>query len=383
MTSPKLPTKFASAERASQEDLQRQSREVSTASMLAQIFNAVPGVLAVLNKERQIVFANRSLLDFLEIQDANAICGWRMGEMLGCAHAAETEGGCGTTESCQMCGGIQAILASHQGKTEVRECRIIRKGGDALDLRIHAAPFQLGNRVFTILSISDIGDEKRRKALERIFLQDVLNTARGLQGNAQKLYEDEIEEPRRNIFELSGHLLEDINMQRILTAAESGKLAVRLGDVMALDVLRDVVGYYIKQPIARNRNICIDDACEKVSFKTEKTLLKVVLSHMVKNALEATKPNGTITLGIKIHAKQIEFWVKNAGEMPREVRLQIFQRSFSTKGEGRGLGTYAMKLLSERYLNGQVSFKTSALENTTFRAIYPMESPDVRELLNI
>jgi sensor histidine kinase regulating citrate/malate metabolism len=57
--------------------------------------------------------------------------------------------------------------------------------------------------------------------------------------------------------------------------------------------------------------------------------------------------------------------------MPRAVQLQIFQRSFSTKGNGRGLGTYSMKLLSERYLNGRVTFKSSSRDGTVFIGLYP------------
>ena len=38
--------------------------------------------------------------------------------------------------------------------------------------------------------------------------------------------------------------------------------------------------------------------------------------------------------------------------MPDEVKAQIFERSFSTKGRGRGIGTYSIKLLTERYLEG-------------------------------
>ncbi len=50
----------------------------------------------------------------------------------------------------------------------------------------------------------------------------------------------------------------------------------------------------------------------------------------------------------------------------------MFQRSFTTKGEGRGLGTYSMKLLSERYLNGRVEFTSSPEHGTTFTAVYPV-----------
>jgi CheY-like chemotaxis protein len=54
-----------------------------------------------------------------------------------------------------------------------------------------------------------------------------------------------------------------------------------------------------------------------------------------------------------------------------DVQLQIFQRSFSTKGSGRGLGTYSIKLLAERYSKGRVSFATSPEEGTVFSAACP------------
>ena len=62
------------------------------------------------------------------------------------------------------------------------------------------------------------------------------------------------------------------------------------------------------------------------------------------------------------------FTVHNPEVMPKEVQLQVFQRSFSTKGEaGRGIGTYSMKLFGERYLGGKVAFVSSSSEGTTFR----------------
>jgi len=53
--------------------------------------------------------------------------------------------------------------------------------------------------------------------------------------------------------------------------------------------------------------------------------------------------------------------------MPEAVRLQVFQRSFSTKGgRGRGVGTYSARLLAERYLGGRLSFSSVAGQGTTF-----------------
>jgi signal transduction histidine kinase len=43
------------------------------------------------------------------------------------------------------------------------------------------------------------------------------------------------------------------------------------------------------------------------------------------------------------------------------------ERSFSTKGgRGRGLGTYSVRLLTERHLGGQVDFRSVPEEGTTF-----------------
>jgi len=51
--------------------------------------------------------------------------------------------------------------------------------------------------------------------------------------------------------------------------------------------------------------------------------------------------------------------------MPKEIQIQVFQRSFSTKVR-QGVGTYSIKLLSENYLNAKVGFSSSESEGTVF-----------------
>ena len=71
--------------------------------------------------------------------------------------------------------------------------------------------------------------------------------------------------------------------------------------------------------------------------------------------------------------KQIQFWCNNHGVIPRETQLQIFHRSFSTKGEGRGIGLYSVKLMTERYLKGSVKFTSDDSSGTTFTVTYPLD----------
>jgi len=105
----------------------------------------------------------------------------------------------------------------------------------------------------------------------------------------------------------------------------------------------------------------------------DKALLGRVLGNLLKNAIEASEPGETISVGCsRLETDRIEFWVHNAAVMPEHVRMQVFQRSFSTKGRGRGIGTYSVKLLTERYLEGTVSFTSRPGNGTIFRVRYPL-----------
>jgi signal transduction histidine kinase len=75
----------------------------------------------------------------------------------------------------------------------------------------------------------------------------------------------------------------------------------------------------------------------------------------------------------------LEFFVHNPACIPRDAQLQIFNRSFSTKGSGRGLGTYSVKLLAERFLNGKARFQSTPLDGTTFFVSLPVGLADAHE----
>ena len=124
--------------------------------------------------------------------------------------------------------------------------------------------------------------------------------------------------------------------------------------------LEELITFYQGHKAAVGGKSCSTPLPATVTLISDRALLWRVLGNMLKNALEASQPGETVTLGCRSGSGQVELWVHNPGEIPEEVRLQIFQRSFSTKGAGRGLGTYSIKLLGERYLRGKVSFITSA-----------------------
>jgi signal transduction histidine kinase len=167
-------------------------------------------------------------------------------------------------------------------------------------------------------------------------------------------------------------LIAEIIAQRELAAAESGELSVSPVVLHSLDFLRGVKADYERHEAAQDRQIEIAPDAQAVAFVSDQILLGRIVGNMVKNALEASGPGQTVTLSCQADDGQVSLSVHNPGFMPRDTQLQVFQRSFSTKGLGRGLGTYSMKLLSEQYLSGSVSFTTSPEAGTTFTATYPL-----------
>ncbi|WP_338098435.1 ATP-binding protein [Methanolapillus ohkumae] len=60
-------------------------------------------------------------------------------------------------------------------------------------------------------------------------------------------------------------------------------------------------------------------------------------------------------------------------EIPEESKPHIFKKRISTKGEMRGLGTYSVRLLGEKYLGGKVGFTSNSCDGTTFFIDLPLK----------
>jgi signal transduction histidine kinase len=142
---------------------------------------------------------------------------------------------------------------------------------------------------------------------------------------------------------------------------------VNLVELDTKEMLEELAVVYRRHEAAEGKKVEISADCESAAFRSDQTLLQRILGNMLKNALEATSAGEKVTLGARGDGDGIELWVHNPTFMPRDVQLQVFNRSFSTKGTGRGIGTYSMRLLASKYLGGSVDFTTSSEDGTTFR----------------
>ncbi|WP_305042708.1 sensor histidine kinase [Geoalkalibacter sp.] len=376
-------TCHAPSERAGHHQIASEAALFAQRSLTRELLDAVPTLLAVLNPQRQIVFSNRALLTFLAATDETTGLGLRPGELFGCVNARIMPGGCGTAEACRHCGAVNAILAGLAGRGDAQEYRLTSEHQgrhEALDLRIHTTPFVHQEQQFVLFAIENLSHQKRRAALEHIFFHDILNLAGSVKSFSELLAQHPADPELPEILQLinsaASQIVDEIHAQRMLLAAENRELQIAPSTLNARALIRQAAEIYQRHPVAMDKDIRIDDGPEDLWFVSDAALLGRVLGNMTKNALEACRARQTVTLGCRRQDEGMLFWVHNPGVIPQQVQPHLFQRSFSTKGQGRGLGTYSMRLLTEDYLAGALTFTSSAENGTTFQAFFPLSLSD-------
>lgn len=379
-----LATCFAPAERADAETLERQRSAVMGNELTLALLQAMPGYAMLINQQRQIVAVNANVLRITGAGSVDQLIGKRPGEALNCVHSEEAPGGCGTGQHCSVCGAVLAIVNSQESDAQaVCECHVTLSGaeGAVLDMQATATPVVVHGEKLTVFVLHDISNEKRKDVLERIFFHDVSNTAGCIHGLASLLTEHDSlpkhleSEYKSWLVRLSDSLLDEIRSQRKLLAAEKGEFEPELSTFALGTIVAEVYRLYRDYEKTPGRTLRVADGPDCV-VTSDAAVLRRIIGSMTLNALEASPMGGVVTISVRTVGDTAVVEVHNPGEMPEEVRLKLFKRSFSTKSSaGRGIGTYSMKLFGERYLGGKVSF-TSGSEGTVFSFSLPLGASD-------
>jgi len=145
---------------------------------------------------------------------------------------------------------------------------------------------------------------------------------------------------------------------------------VRASRVVAADAIAESARILGHHPVAMDRELVVEPG-PSVALQTDPLLLGRVLGNLLKNALEAVPRGGVVTVSHAIADDDVVFRVHNPGEVAPEVRHHLFERSVSTKGAGRGLGTYSVRLFTEKYLGGRLAWSSSAAAGTTVKVALP------------
>ncbi len=215
----------------------------------------------------------------------------------------------------------------------------------------------------------EAGSDTNPQAMQQVFLHDILNTAGSLKGVAELLVEAKAMDDtqlRDLALNMAQQLVEEITAQRDLMAAEAGTLEMQSHRLSSRNVVAHLARRYDELPVSEGKQVVMQEGAVDAVVETDPRLLDRVLCNMVLNALEAEPAGSTVTIGCEKMPGAVRFWVRNPGYIEPRNQARIFDGSFSTKGRNRGLGTYSMLLLGERFLHGSVGFSTAPERGTTF-----------------
>ena len=110
-------------------------------------------------------------------------------------------------------------------------------------------------------------------------------------------------------------------------------------------------------------------------------LLKLALAHLLRNAIEATPPQGEIRVTTRVEGSRASLVIQDTGRgMPQEVVAKVFEPFYTTKIGGSGLGMVFVAQIVDEH-RGKINIDSQVGQGTTVAIELPLrfaESLDLR-----
>ncbi|WP_339611735.1 HAMP domain-containing sensor histidine kinase, partial [uncultured Planktosalinus sp.] len=99
---------------------------------------------------------------------------------------------------------------------------------------------------------------------------------------------------------------------------------------------------------------------DPIYVKLNKQLYSWAIENLVKNAIDAMKGKGKVTITIEKNTKSVCILISDTGKgISKKDFNKIFKPGFTTKKRGWGLGLSLTKRIIEDYHQGKVKVKSS------------------------
>jgi two-component sensor histidine kinase len=104
----------------------------------------------------------------------------------------------------------------------------------------------------------------------------------------------------------------------------------------------------------------IETPDKPIFVKLNKQLFSWAIENLVKNAIDAMKGKGTVTISIMNNTRYVHILVSDTGKgIPKKDFQRIFRPGFTTKRRGWGLGLSLTRRIIEDYHDGNIKVKES------------------------
>ena len=128
---------------------------------------------------------------------------------------------------------------------------------------------------------------------------------------------------------------------------------------------------YLKSRISRKVIFDLKTPSSEVLTPHNRILISWVIENLVKNAVDAMKGEGKLTINLYYKNKNILIDVKDSGSGMSSAQIRnAFKPGYSTKKRGWGLGLSLAKRVIQEYHNGDIKIAESEVgKGTTFRIV--------------
>ena len=171
-------------------------------------------------------------------------------------------------------------------------------------------------------------------------------------------------------------------IEQMVTRFES--LAQRKESFFNQEDLNDIVAETLEllrpEIRAKNLNLATEFHPQPLVGRLNRHLLKVALSHLVRNAIEATRPQGKITVRTKVEKDYAILLIQDTGRgMAADVVDKVFVPFYTTKIGGTGLGMVFVRQIVDEH-RGVITLDSKLGRGTTVTIRLPHRFVDKAEL---
>lgn len=384
---PKGYSQFASARRVGRAEILEQRANLLAHRERFALLDCIPQMVLIVNQHRQIVHCNQAVQQVLRGEALTSLLGLRPGEFVGCSHADENPGGCGTSQYCSVCGCVIAILESLKGRSVTRVCRIARSAQmGPMTLRVTASPLDIAAQRYSLVYIEDISESMRTQELEWMLadkvmpmistIEDLLTLAYSVPANFQLLLSE-----GGAVNRMLDRLDDELKERQTVSLVERGVFKKYVTDVPVMPLLEEIKEVVVSLGDLGNAGeqpVVIVNCDPSIAITTDRSLLKIAIRQILENAVEARQVGEAGQARVSVYrtsqnGSMVRIEVVGGAYMTPQIQMQVFQRSFSTKSKGRGLGCYHARLLVEEYLGGTIYFQSTQDDGTIFWIDIPAE----------
>ncbi len=137
------------------------------------------------------------------------------------------------------------------------------------------------------------------------------------------------------------------------------------------EIIRSVLPTLEKEAAHKDVSMAVDLSEKPLKINAEKSLLRVALFHVIRNAIEATPAKGTVTISSRLNDDKAVVTIADNGSGIRKEDLdRIFDTFYSTKSFGFGMGLPLVKQIICEHL-GEVKLESNEGKGTTLTVLLP------------